>query len=86
MVKANSFILSFFNKNIFKYTVAKVETKSSLLVFWDLGGQVSLRGIWEKYYDQCHALIFVIDSNDQIHLEEAKQTFGFFENNEIILN
>lgn len=53
--------------------VAKIETKYSNLVFWDLGGQKSLRGIWEKYYDQCHALIFVVDSNDMTSLNEAKE-------------
>ncbi|KAK2751132.1 ADP-ribosylation factor protein 3 [Myotisia sp. PD_48] len=34
------------------------------LKFWDVGGQVSMRGLWQSYYSSCHAIIFVVDSAD----------------------
>ncbi|KAF9600643.1 hypothetical protein IFM89_011226 [Coptis chinensis] len=41
--------------------IGRVEASKTKLVFWDLGGQVGLRTIWEKYYDEAHAVIYVID-------------------------
>ncbi|OCK85042.1 ARF/SAR superfamily protein [Lepidopterella palustris CBS 459.81] len=34
------------------------------LKIWDVGGQHSLRGLWQSYYTSCHAIVFVIDSTD----------------------
>jgi ADP-ribosylation factor related protein 1 len=34
------------------------------LKLWDVGGQHSLRGLWQSYYASCHAIVFVIDSTD----------------------
>jgi ADP-ribosylation factor related protein 1 len=34
------------------------------LKIWDVGGQHSLRKLWQSYYKNCHAIIFVIDSSD----------------------
>lgn len=34
------------------------------LKIWDVGGQQALRGLWTKYYESCHAIVFVIDSSD----------------------
>ncbi|EME47585.1 hypothetical protein DOTSEDRAFT_60019 [Dothistroma septosporum NZE10] len=31
---------------------------------WDVGGQHSLRNLWQSYYSSCHAIVFVIDSTD----------------------
>lgn len=45
-------------------------------VFWDLGGQLMLRGIWEKHYSECDGIIFVIDSADQERLTEVRTTFN----------
>ncbi|KAJ1955271.1 ADP-ribosylation factor protein 3, partial [Linderina pennispora] len=42
--------------------------------FMDLGGAQELQGIWESYYRDGHALLFVIDSVDEERLGEAKQT------------
>jgi ADP-ribosylation factor related protein 1 len=43
------------------------------LLLWDLGGQSGLRVIWEKYYAEAHALIFVIDAADPSRTEESHQ-------------
>ena len=34
------------------------------LKIWDVGGQHSLRKLWQSYYSSCHAIVFVIDSTD----------------------
>jgi ADP-ribosylation factor related protein 1 len=34
------------------------------LKIWDVGGQHTLRGLWQSYYSSCHAIVFVIDSSD----------------------
>lgn len=34
------------------------------LKVWDVGGQHSLRKLWQSYYSSCHAIVFVIDSTD----------------------
>ena len=34
------------------------------LKIWDVGGQISMRGLWQSYYSSCHAIIFVVDSTD----------------------
>lgn len=34
------------------------------LRIWDVGGQQTLRNMWQSYYRSCHAIVFVIDSAD----------------------
>jgi ADP-ribosylation factor related protein 1 len=34
------------------------------LKIWDVGGQTSMRNLWQSYYANCHAIIFVVDSTD----------------------
>ncbi|KAI9361893.1 ADP-ribosylation factor family-domain-containing protein [Pilaira anomala] len=55
--------------------IGKVDIKSSRINFWDLGGQRDLQSIWERYYTECHAIVFVVDSTDPIRLEECRDTF-----------
>ncbi|PRP85621.1 hypothetical protein PROFUN_06410 [Planoprotostelium fungivorum] len=52
--------------------IARVVIGSSKLILWDLGGQAGLRPIWEKYYDEAQAIIFVIDASNDSRFEEAK--------------
>jgi len=56
--------------------VGRLEAHDSSLIFWDLGGQKNLRGIWDKYYDETHAIIFVLDAAGGRRGREAGQ-FGF---------
>ena len=44
--------------------IAKLEACDSKLIIWDLGGQKGLRSIWEKYYAEAHAVVFVIDGSE----------------------
>jgi ADP-ribosylation factor related protein 1 len=52
--------------------VGRMEAFKSSLIFWDLGGQPGLRSIWDKYYNEAHAVIFVIDSTNRDRLDESK--------------
>lgn len=44
--------------------VATVPLPDMYLKIWDVGGQMSLRNLWQSYYSSCHAVIFVVDSTD----------------------
>ncbi len=44
--------------------VAIITLPDLYLKIWDVGGQHSLRGLWQSYYASCHAIVFVIDSTD----------------------
>ncbi|KAG0175451.1 hypothetical protein DFQ28_009163 [Apophysomyces sp. BC1034] len=55
--------------------IGKVDVKSTRINFWDLGGQRDLQTLWEKYYSECHGIVFVVDSTDGKRLEECKDTF-----------
>jgi ADP-ribosylation factor related protein 1 len=52
--------------------LAKIKYGGSQVIFWDLGGQLKMRSMWERYYSEAHAVIFVIDSADVSRFEEAK--------------
>jgi len=52
------------------------DTKKLTLAFWDLGGQEGLRKIWEEYYRESDALIFVVDATDRGRIEECKDALG----------
>lgn len=55
--------------------VGKMDVSNCLCMFWDLGGQVRMRSIWEKYYAEAHAMIFVVDAADAGRFEEARMAF-----------
>lgn len=38
----------------------------------DMSGQGRYRSLWEQYYRESEAIIFVIDSSDKIRIEVAK--------------
>jgi ADP-ribosylation factor related protein 1 len=44
--------------------VSTITLPEMYLKIWDVGGQHSLRGLWQSYYASCHAIVFVIDSTD----------------------
>lgn len=39
---------------------------------WDLGGHEEVRHIWQEFYVQVDAIIFVVDSADYERIQEAK--------------
>jgi small GTP-binding protein len=52
--------------------VGRIEAHNCLLIFWDLGGQLGLRSIWDKYYDEAHAVVYVVDAADAARVAESK--------------
>ncbi|RWV78659.1 hypothetical protein GW17_00060332 [Ensete ventricosum] len=56
--------------------IGRVEASNAKLVFWDLGGQVGLRTIWEKYYEEAHAIVYVIDAGCPSSFEDSKSALG----------
>ncbi|KAN0059923.1 ADP-ribosylation factor protein 3 [Thecaphora frezii] len=51
-------------QNVFTLTLP-----STHLHFWDLGGSASVRSLWASYYQESHALVFVVDARDFLDLD-----------------
>jgi ADP-ribosylation factor-like protein 13B len=50
------------------------ETK---IKFYDLGGGKKIRDIWEQYYHDVHAVVYVVDSSEtaEAHWDESREVF-----------
>lgn len=55
--------------------IGKIDLGSVRLNFWDLGGQEELQSLWDKYYAESHAVIYIVDSVDKDRIEESKEAF-----------
>jgi len=53
----------------------KVTLPSTILHFQDLGGQRAIRGLWHRYFEQCHAVAYVIDASNRDRLDEGWAVF-----------
>ena len=42
---------------------------------WDIGGQKSLRDFWRNYFESNDGLIWVVDSADQVRLQDCRSEF-----------
>lgn len=56
--------------------IAKLEILGCRVMCWDLGGAVAMRDIWERYYSETHAWIFVVDACDASRFDEAAAAFA----------
>eukprot|EP01104_Vermistella_antarctica_P018958 TRINITY_DN721_c0_g1_i1.p1 TRINITY_DN721_c0_g1~~TRINITY_DN721_c0_g1_i1.p1 ORF type:complete len:231 (-),score=27.79 TRINITY_DN721_c0_g1_i1:88-780(-) len=54
--------------------IGRLDVDNVKVIMWDLGGQVSLRSIWDKYFRQASGLVFVVDAADETKLEDARST------------
>eukprot|EP00891_Asterochloris_glomerata_P002104 jgi/Astpho2/2104/Aster-00586 len=52
--------------------MGRVDAHGGQLVFWDLGGKADLRSIWDKYFAESHAVIYVVDAAAPQRLTEAR--------------
>jgi GTPase SAR1 family protein len=43
--------------------IAKIDLFGTKALLWDLGGQTQMRPLWERYYNDCDGLIFVVESS-----------------------
>ena len=66
------------------FNVKVIQKDSIKFTFWDVGGQKSLRSVWENYFESNDALIYVIDSSDTYRLEESgKELRSLLEENQL---
>merc|ERR1711865_586078 len=54
------------------FNVETVEYKNIAFTVWDVGGQDKIRPLWRHYYTNTEGIIFVVDSNDQDRVDEAR--------------
>ena len=64
------------------FNVEQLTYKNLTFNCWDIGGQWKLRNLWQHYFDNNNGLIFVVDSNDEDRIEEAKKTLDNLINSE----
>ncbi|CAK9254227.1 unnamed protein product, partial [Sphagnum jensenii] len=55
--------------------IGRIHTNGVTLNFWDLGGQKDLQTLWDKYYAESHAVIYIIDSSDKERMQESREAF-----------
>lgn len=56
--------------------IGQIDINGVRLSFWDLGGQQELRSLWDKYYQESHAIIYIVDSNDRERMDESRDVFA----------
>ncbi|KAG6914308.1 hypothetical protein DXG01_001155 [Tephrocybe rancida] len=55
------------------FNVENVEYKNISFNVWDVGGQGKIRPLWRHYFQGAQGIIFVVDSNDQDRIAEARE-------------
>ncbi len=64
--------------------IAKLDKLNGEFIFWDVGGQMVLRKIWDKYFGEANGLIFVIDGTEEIRFNEVRETLqSVFERDQV---
>eukprot|EP01006_Ploeotia_vitrea_P036551 TRINITY_DN66033_c4_g10_i1.p1 TRINITY_DN66033_c4_g10~~TRINITY_DN66033_c4_g10_i1.p1 ORF type:complete len:285 (-),score=138.97 TRINITY_DN66033_c4_g10_i1:64-918(-) len=65
--------------------IGKLSLATANVVFWDLGGQQSLRVIWDKYYADAHAVMFVVDTtaSEKKMYESVRELEGILRHSEL---
>ncbi|XP_032784164.1 ADP-ribosylation factor-like protein 6 isoform X1 [Daphnia magna] len=53
------------------FNVEKFQNAGLTLTAFDMSGQSKYRPLWERYYNDCHGVIFVIDSSDTMRMAVA---------------
>ncbi len=53
------------------FNVETVQYKKISFTVWDVGGRGKIRPLWRHYYQNCNAIIFVVDSNDRERLDDS---------------
>ncbi|XP_072301219.1 ADP-ribosylation factor-like protein 6 isoform X2 [Eucyclogobius newberryi] len=55
------------------FNIEKFKTSSLSFTVFDMSGQGKYRNLWEHYYKDSHAIIFVIDSGDKLRMVVVKE-------------
>lgn len=53
------------------FNVKSIQHENMKLNVWDIGGQQTIRTYWSNYFENCDALVYVVDSSDTRRLEES---------------
>jgi small GTP-binding protein len=53
------------------FNVEQVQYNNLSFTMWDMGGQEKIRRLWQRYYDDVDAIIFVVDASDRTRIGEA---------------
>jgi len=65
--------------------VEEISYNNVKLQAWDLGGQESSRSVWDIYFTNTDAIIYVIDTNDETY-DDSKEQFYKLLKNETLRN
>ncbi|CAL8070228.1 unnamed protein product [Calicophoron daubneyi] len=57
------------------FSVEKIIAKPLEFTCFDMSGHNRYRSLWEHYYQDCDAIIFVVDSSDHLRLVVAQDEF-----------
>ena len=57
------------------FNVETLQFKNQKFSVFDIGGQKKLRNMWQYYYENIDAIIYVVDSSDEKRLGLNKKTF-----------
>ncbi|KAF7216253.1 transcript variant X2 [Nothobranchius furzeri] len=68
------------------FNIEKFKSSSLSFTVFDMSGQSRYRSLWEHYYRESHAVIFVIDSSDKLRMVVAKEELDTFLNHDDVLN
>ena len=52
--------------------VATLTKSQGEFLFWDVGGQKTLRKLWANYFGGCDGVVFVIDGADEGRFDEVR--------------
>ena len=55
------------------FNVETVVYKHISFTVWDVGGQTKIRPLWQHYFENSDAIIFVVDSSDRERVAEARE-------------
>lgn len=50
------------------YSIEKIKVSQMIFVCIDMSGSGAYRDLWEKFYKECEAIIYVVDSSDELRL------------------
>ncbi|XP_038132327.1 ADP-ribosylation factor-like protein 6 isoform X3 [Cyprinodon tularosa] len=68
------------------FNIEKFKSSSLSFTVFDMSGQNRYRSLWEHYYKESNAIIFVIDSSDKLRMVVAKEELETLLNHEDIRN
>ena len=66
------------------FNVESVKHKNVEFTVWDIGGQDRIRPLWRHYYAGVNAVVFVVDSMDNLRIEEAKDEIQLVANDDML--